>query len=171
MRTLIVLLSLAALPLSAQTIYDVGGQLNNVSRDLGRALAAANQEAEVLKTVSHAAQSLDDTQPANSIDKAIGIIDDFMTKSAKFGPPLAMEMQRLLNLARKPLADANLSPGSADIKKLREQLHHDVVHQLQARMGTNARLIDQLMRQCQQMMNETHQALMIATMAATDSGR
>jgi hypothetical protein len=167
-HALIILLSLAAPALSAQTIYDIGEQLNNSSRELARAVAVVNQEADVLKTVSHAQQTLDEMQPANSIDKAIEIIDDFMARSARFGPPLSLEMQRLLNLARQPLADAKLSPGSADIKKLREDLHHNVIHQLQKRMGSNALALDRVLKQYQAMANLTQTALLTSALAASD---
>lgn len=165
------LLLLAALPLSGQTLYDVGAEVNNVSRDVSHALAEVKQEADALNAVSHAAQSLDEMQPATSLDKAIEIIDDFVAKTQRNGPPLTKEMQRLLNLARQPLADAKQSPGSADLKKLREQLHHEVVHQLQVKMGNNARQLDTLMLQYQQMMNQAHVALMITTTATADAAR
>lgn len=168
---LALLLLLAALPLSAQTVYDLNQQLNNVSQDVRRALAEVKQEADVLSTVSHAAQSLDDMQPATSLDKATDIIDDFILKTQRNGPPLSKEMQRLLTLARQPIEDAKKSPGSADLKKLREQLHHEVIHQLQVKMGNNARQLDTVMQQLQQMMNQTHVALMMTTMAASDAAR
>jgi hypothetical protein len=170
-RLRLLLLLFAALPLSAQTIYDVGQQMNNVSQDVRHALAEVKQEADVLNTVSHAAQSLDEMQPATSLDKGVEIIDDFIRKTERMGPPLSKEMLRLLNLARQPIDDAKKSPGSADLKKLREQLHHEVVHQLQVKMGNNARQLDTLMQQNQQMMNQMHVALMITTMATSDAAR
>jgi uncharacterized protein involved in exopolysaccharide biosynthesis len=170
-HALIIFLSLAALPVSAQTIYDVNEQLNNSSHELARALAVVKLEADVLRTVSHALQVLDDMQPAASIEKAIEIIDDFTARSARSGPPLSMEMQRLLNVTRQQLADAKLSPGSADIKKLRDDLHHKVVHQLQARMGANALAIDGVMKQYQGMLLQTQTAMLMSALAASESGR
>lgn len=170
-RLPLLLLLLSALPLSAQTIYDLNQQLNNVSQDVRHALAEVKQEADVLNTVSHAALALDDMQPATSLDKATEIIDDFILKTQRNGPPLSKEMQRLLTLARQPIEDAKKSPGSADLKKLREQLHHEVIHQLQVKMGNNARQLDTLIQQLQQMINQTHVALMTTTMAASDAAR
>jgi len=171
LRLPLLALLLSALPLSGQTVYDIGQQMNTLSQDVRHALAEVKQEADVLNTVSHAAQSLDEMQPATSLDKAVEIIDDFILKTQRMGPPLSKEMMRLLTLARNPIEDAKKSPGSADLKKLREQLHHEVVHQLQVKMGNNARQLDMLMLQYQQMMNQTHATLMMTTMAAADAAR
>src|ERR1700753_394682 len=109
MRSIVCLLALAFFvsPLSAQTamsVPDAQRLATDHVREVQPAIAAVNQEARTLATISGAAHRLNEFQPATGIDEAIHLIADFVQKEDRAGHPLTMELQRLVNQARDPIA-------------------------------------------------------------------
>ena len=116
-RLLPLLLLLAALPLSGQTIYDVNQQMSNVAQDVRRALVELKQEADVLNTVAQAAQALDDMQPATNLDNPhisspTGYFPDtgrftYVVLYHRIVPPTAMWVTRNVGYDRLVLSACN----------------------------------------------------------------
>ena len=117
---------------------------NDFQRQVLPAVTAVRDHSAVLMMLTKAHNQLVAGAPLSSIHAALRTIDEFLGKRRTDDRPLPRELERTVVRVRQQIESAKLGPPPTDLEPLRDTIHHETIHPLQAEALRNARQIQEL---------------------------
>lgn len=131
-------------PFAARDVYEAVKMAGDYQRAIVPALDEAFDAGWTLQVLTKADNQLGYGPASESLDKALGTIDEFLARREKADKPLSKELMKFVQQERTAISNAKNGPPLGDLKPLHDQLHHEIIHRLQALVTTNIEQLHQL---------------------------